>query len=152
MFQHSPSPNRGSLLIQLLVSVGIIAMLSVISIPIIRNYQPNMKLRAEAKLLVSDLRYAQQLTVTEQKVHYLKMDIISAEYQIIKQEAPESPIKTKNLDSAVNFQEITELTDNQVVFNSYGGVSESGQIILVNSNGKTTTINVKPSGYIQWSN
>lgn len=150
--QPLSTPRRGSLLIQLLVSLGIIALLSTISIPLIRQYQPNLKLRAEAKQLVSNLRYTQQLTVTEQKVHYLEMDIIGAMYNIIKQEEPLSPVETVELDPEINFQQITGLTDNRVVFNSYGGVSEAGEIILVNSSGKTTTVTIKPSGYIQWSN
>ncbi len=147
--QHNKTKQAGFSLIQLLAGIGIIALMSVMSIPALRQYQPNLKLRGEAKQLVADLRYAQQLTVTEQKVHYIEMNIINAEYKIIKQETPESPIKTVELDSVINFQEILNLTDNKVIFNSYGAVNEAGTIILVNSQGKTSTIQVKPSGYMQ---
>lgn len=120
-----------------------------------RQYQPNLKLRAEAKQLIYDLRFTQQLTVTEQKIHYLEMNIATGSYQVMREEespAPPTLIKSVTLNEDVDFQQITGLTDNKVVFNSYGAVSESGNIILVNSNEKITTILVKSSGYVQWSN
>ncbi|MDD5032470.1 MAG: hypothetical protein PHR36_05560, partial [Patescibacteria group bacterium] len=82
-------------------------------------------------------------------VYLVELDSGSDSYQILKGGVATTNIKTVEFDSSVNFQQITGLTENQVVFNFYGGVSESGQIILVNTNGKTATINVKPSGYIQ---
>lgn len=141
--------HRGSALVNILVACGIIAVMATIAIPAVRQYQPNVKLKAEGRRLISDLRYAQQLTITEQKVYYVEMDMVSARYQIIKQEEPETPLKTVNLDEEVNFQQIIDLDNNRVVFNSYGAVSQAGQIVLVNSQDKTITINVKPSGYVQ---
>jgi len=141
--------NQGSLLLNVLVSFGIIALMATISIPYIRQYQPNLKLNATARDLTADLRYAQQLTVTEQVIYLVDFDLDNDSYQILKSGVATTTIKTVEFDSDVSFQQVTDLTDNQVTFNFYGGVSEAGQIILVNTNGKTVTINVKPSGYIQ---
>jgi len=141
--------NQGSLLLNVLVSFGIIALMATISIPYIRQYQPNLKLNATARDLTADLRYAQQLTVTEQVIYLVDFDLDNDSYQILKSGVATTTIKTVEFDSDVSFQQVTDLTDNQVTFNFYGGVSEAGQIILVNANGKTATINVKPSGYIQ---
>ena len=149
MFRYSYRKNQGSLLLNVLVSFGIIALMATISIPYIRQYQPNLKLNATARDLTSDLRYAQQLTVTEQVVYLVDFDLDNDSYQILKSGVATTTVKTVEFDSDISFQQIINLSDNQVIFNFYGGVSEAGQIILVNTNGKTVTINVKPSGYIQ---
>ena len=143
-------PNQsGHILINLLVVLGVIAIIATISIPYIKKYQPNLKLNASARELTADLRYAQQLTVTEQVAHSVKINLEDNSYQILKLSLATTTIKTVELASEVSFQQVTGLTNNQVVFNYYGGVSESGQIVLININNSTATINVKPSGYIQ---
>jgi Tfp pilus assembly protein FimT len=141
--------RQGFSLLEILVILSIIVLLSTISIPYLRKYQPNLKLNATARDLTSDLRYAQQLTVTEQVVYLVDFNLDSDSYQILKTGAATTTVKTVEFDSDVSFQQITDLPNNQVVFNFYGGVSEAGRIILVNINGKTATINIKPSGYIQ---
>lgn len=143
---------KGSMLIELLVVLGIIALLSAIAIPNIRKYQPNLKLHATARDLTTDIRYAQQLTVTEQKVHLVKFNDAQDKYEILKIDAATTTVKSVNLDSEISFKEITGLTDNQIVFNFYGGVSQSGQVTLTNINNTTAIINIKPSGYIQLEN
>jgi|SRR3989344_1601244 len=139
----------GFSLIQLLIVVAIIAVMAVITIPALRHYEPSIKLKAESRQLVSDLRYAQQLTVTEQKTHYVEIDLIGKRYLVVKQENPSSPLKTVGLTEGINWQSVTGFDNNRVVFNSYGAVSQAGQIIIVNDQGNTYTINVKPSGYVQ---
>ena len=141
--------KRGVLLIDLLVAIGIVVLLSTISIPYLRKYQPNLKLSATARDLTADIRYAQQLTVTEQKVHQVAFDLTRDKYEILKIDTATTTIKSVTLDPNVSFKQITGLTGNQIVFNFYGGVSQSGQIVLTNINDATATINIKPSGYVQ---
>ncbi|MFA6306312.1 MAG: hypothetical protein WCV70_00645 [Patescibacteria group bacterium] len=141
--------NKGTMLMDLLVVIGIIALLSTIAMPYLRKYQPNLKLSATARDLTTDLRYAQQLTVTEQKIHLVAFNIMNDKYEILKIDSATTTVKTVILDPEVSFKQITDLTNNQVVFNFYGGVSQSGQIVLTNTNGVDATINIKPSGYIQ---
>lgn len=136
-------------MIDLLVVMGIIALLSAIAIPYIRKYQPNLKLNGAARDLTADLRYAQQLTITEQKVYLVSLDAAQEKYEILKIDLATTTIKTVNLDPDVSFEEITGLAYNQVVFNFYGGVSQPGQIVLTNINNATSTINIKPSGYVE---
>ena len=137
------------MLLDVVVVFGIFALLATISIPYLKKYQPNLKLNAAARALTTDLRYAQQLTVTEQKIHLVDFDLTQDEYDILKIDSATTIIKSVDLDPEISFQEITGLTDNQAVFNYYGGVSQAGQIILTNANNATATINLKPSGYVQ---
>ena len=140
----------GHLLINVLVAFGVIVLLSTISIPYIKKYQPNLKLNAAGRDLTADLRYAQQLTITEQIAHTVNFDIDNDSYIILKLGVATTTIKSVSFDPDVNFSQITGLTGNKVVFNYYGGVSEAGQVILININNKTATINIKPSGYVQF--
>ena len=137
------------MLIDLLVSLGIVALLSTITIPYLRKYQPNLKLNAAARTMATDLRYAQQLTITEQKVHLVSFDLADDKYDILKIDAATTTVKTVNLDYEVSIKQIAGLNNNQAVFNFYGGVSQPGQIILTNANNVDAVINIKPSGYIQ---
>jgi Tfp pilus assembly protein FimT len=146
---QSSQNQKGSMLADLLVVMGIIALLSTISIPYLRKYQPNLKLNAAARNLTTDLRYAQQLTITEQNIYQVVFDLIDNTYEIQKVDTATTSIKLVNLDSEISIKQITDLTDNKVVFNYYGGVSQSGQIILTNINDAEATINIKPSGYVQ---
>lgn len=137
------------MLMDLLVTIGIIVLLSTIAIPYLRKYQPNLKLNATARDLTTDLRYAQQLTITEQKVHQVVFDLVNDQYQILKIDTATTTVKTVTLESEISIKQITDLTDNKVVFNFYGGVSQAGTVILTNTNNVDATINIKPSGYIQ---
>ena len=141
--------QSGFQLIQLLTTLAVIAIIATIGVPVLTQYQPNLKLNAEAKELINNLRLAQQMTISEQKIYYIEIDTINNEYSIVKAANPSPPIKTIELNEVINFQEIIDLTDNKIIFNSYGAVSESGQIILVNSENNIITINIKPSGYVQ---
>ncbi|PIT93928.1 hypothetical protein COU00_01690 [Candidatus Falkowbacteria bacterium CG10_big_fil_rev_8_21_14_0_10_43_11] len=149
MLKNTRQKQNGFSLLQLFTVIGIIAIMAAISIPALRQYQPSMKLKAEARQLASDLRYAQQLTITEQKMHYIEINSIDGRYSLVKQENPSAPLKTVNLEPGINFQAVTGFDNNRIIFNSYGAVSQAGQIILVNAQGNAYTINVKPSGYVQ---
>lgn len=137
------------MLLDVVVVFGIFALLATISIPYLKKYQPNLKLNAAARALTTDLRYAQQLTVTEQKIHLVDFDLTQDKYDILKIDSATTIIKSVDLDPEISFQEITGLTDNQAVFNYYGGVSQAGTVILTNTNNVDATVNIKPSGYIQ---
>ncbi|MFA6551517.1 MAG: GspH/FimT family protein [Patescibacteria group bacterium] len=141
--------QNGFSLIQLLTVIAIIAIMALISIPALRQYGPNIKLKAAARQIVSDLRYAQQLTVSQQKIHYVEIDVAGRRYTLAQESDPSNPLKTTTLPDGINFQTVTDFDSNRVVFNSYGAVSQAGQIILTNDQGNTYTINVKPSGYVQ---
>lgn len=133
----------------ILVGIGIFALLSALSLPYLRNYQIGMKLDGVAKNLTGDLRLAQQLTITEQATHIIDMDTAGNSYALLRLGPATTTVKTVVLPSDITFDEISPALEEKVVFNSYGGVSQSGQIVLKNQEEKTSIINIKPSGYIE---
>lgn len=140
---------KGFTLIELLVIISIIAILAGIGIPVFRDYQPVLQLSAAVKDLTTDLRYVSQLAVTEQVGHGIRFVIATNEYQIIRQGATEEIIKIKSLPKEVRFQEIVDLTNNEVIFNSFGAVREAGRVTLINTQSATKTIDIRPSGFVR---
>lgn len=141
--------QEGSLLMSTIVSISIIALLSMLSIPYLRQYQDNLKLNGVSRNFTADIRYAQQLTITEQLVYKIELDTTLHKYEIIKTGAATSTIKSVSFPSEVRFHQVDAALNDEIIFNSFGGASESGQVILINNEEKTATINIKPSGYVQ---
>jgi prepilin-type N-terminal cleavage/methylation domain-containing protein len=139
----------GFTLVEILTAIGIIGVLVLIGIPAFRAYQPNLQLNGAVRNLVTDIRYAQQLAVTEQIDHGIHFSSSTNEYDIIKYTEPEQIIEQKILPEKVDFQQISGFTDNKARFNPYGAVKESGAIILVNTRNTTSTIEIRPSGFVK---
>lgn len=140
----------GYLLMNVMVVVAIIGFMATLSIPYIRNFQPTMELNAAKKEITSDLRSVQQTAVTQQVVYAVKFHVDQSGYEIIKGlENATSTVKYVELPPGIDLEEIFDSDDDKVEFNFYGGVDESCQVILSNSQGKTGRVNIKPSGYIE---
>lgn len=140
--------KKGFTLIEMLTVVSIIGIVSVISVPLLLNYQKTSKLKNEARALATNLRLTQQLAITEQSIYDLKLLDTLGKYQIINTDTSEV-VKEVVLDSEIDINQITGLTNDTVEFNPTGAVLETGFIYLTNSRDETSTIELKPSGYVQ---
>lgn len=140
--------NKGFSVVELVVALGIIALISIISLPLLLSYQKTTKLRSESRVLAANLRLAQQLAVTEQTIYQVKFFSGTNSYQIINSQTNEI-IKTVDLDPEVSINQISGLTDNTAQYNATGGVLEPGYIVLINTKNTISTIQIKPSGYVQ---
>jgi len=148
-----PISRNGFTLMEFLVIVGIIGILTLIGIPTFRSIQPTLQLSGVTRELITDLRYAQQLAVTEQIDHGIWFSTTTNDhkYRIIRHEdSATTTIKEVLLSKeGINFQSISPLTDNEVRFNPYGAAKEEAITTLKNINDKTTTIKVSPSGFVK---
>lgn len=140
--------QSGTLLLNVLLSMSIAVLLTTLSIPYFRQYQSNQKLDATTRELAYDLRLAQQLTVSEQVIHYVVISTSTRNHQLFRT-GSSSPIKSAPLDPMISYDSITGFTLDTVRFNAYGSVSQSGVIILKNNLNLKKTISVKPSGYVE---
>lgn len=143
--------NQGGMLVSVLLSMGIMLIVLVVSIPLFRQYQPNMRLAAAAREMTTNLRYSQQQTIAEQVPYWVEFSPMLHNYRILKTGPATTTIKVVDLPADVEFHSITGLTDDRVVYNAYGAAAESGEIVLYNINGQTRTVSVKLSGYVQLS-
>ncbi len=140
---------RGFTLIELLLVAGIIGILFLIGIPVFRAYQPVLQLSGAVRSLASDLRYAEQLAVSEQVEHGIRFSISANQYKIIRYGDVQQGLASSSLPEKVSFQQIIGFTDNEVIFNPYGAAKETGVITLINTKNSTTAIDVRPSGFIK---
>lgn len=145
--------NKSFSLIEVLIILTIIAIISGIGFMIFNQIQPKIQLNGTARELITDLRYAQQLAVSEQINYGVLLSTTTSEtpdeYKLIKYGTETEEIFVKKLPEKINFHQIIGFTNQEVVFNPYGAVQEEGEIILINSQNATTTIDVRPSGFVK---
>ncbi len=137
-------------LVEILVVIGILGILVSISIPIMRNFQPGLQLRNSTQEIISDLRYAQQLTITQQREYCVRFFPAEKKYQIIQCEATQF-LKEKVLPQEIKTLSISVFTNNEIRYNPYGAVREEGTITLENYKGETKIILFRRSGFIKIS-
>lgn len=135
-------------LIELLTTLAIICIIIGVAIPTFITIRPDIQLNASARSFVTDLRYAQQLAITEQIEYCAKFFLLEKKYQILQCDQSVVFLE-KNFPSEITDISITGFSSNEARFNPYGAAKESGSIILKNSKNNTKTIEVRPSGFIK---
>lgn len=143
--------KKGFTLIEMLTVIGIIAIVAAISFPVYQNMRPNITLNSATRDLATDMRYAQQLAVTEQIIYDVIFNTSASSYEI-RNNSTAALVRTKVLPDGITFSSITGLTDNTAEFTATGAAAAPGTIILANRKDKQTTIEIKPSGYVKISN
>ncbi len=141
--------NLGISLIEILAIAGVTVLISLISIPAFIGYQKNSKLKNEARQLATNIRLAQQLAITTQNVYQIKIFSENEKRYQIRDENNDTTIKDVHFDPEVRISQIDNFTDQIIRFTATGGVIESGNLYLVNTNNQTSTLQIKPSGYVQ---
>ncbi len=142
--------KKGFTLIEILVAIGILAILSIVSWAALSSLQPSLKLSAASRDLTSDLRYSQQLAVTEQINYGISFSTTSAHYYLDRFGTTTQTLSSKSLPSGISFCQITGLFDGEAaIFNPYGAVLIAGSVCLSNTKGQTKIIEVKPSGFVK---
>jgi hypothetical protein len=101
--------------------------------------------------LINNLRYAQQLAISQQINYGVHFYPDQKKYQVVKYSTPEEMIKNIFLPSEIIINQAT-FANNQLKFNIYGAAVEAGTIVLENKNHNTSTIEVKPSGFVKLEN
>ncbi|MFA6526002.1 MAG: prepilin-type N-terminal cleavage/methylation domain-containing protein [Candidatus Buchananbacteria bacterium] len=146
--EHIFFESRGLSLAEILVTVAIIALVAAISVPFYRSTTLNLDLNAASRDLSSDLRLAQQLSVTTQINHQVIFTIADNSY-LIKNAGSGNIIKSQSIKPPISILSISGFSTDTVAFNSTGAAVESGFITLINPNNRTSTIEIKPSGYVK---
>lgn len=141
--------ENGITLVETLIVLGIIGILSGVGIFAFNNYKASIDLTGSGRELVSNLRYAEQLSVSEQIRHGIQFFQNDNKYQIIKYGATEEVLKEVVFPAGISYQSITGFTSNRVRFNPYGASEENGSVIIINTDNATKTIEVKPSGFVK---
>lgn len=142
--------RRGLTYIELLVTFALIAIVATIGgVAYLRATGPSTVVRAAARELAADLRLASQYASATQINHAVRLDLTpNHHYHLVRLSQPEVEIKTVNLPQNVTFSAIT-LPQNAATFNVLGAAVASGAVTLQHSQGQTSMVEVRPSGYVR---
>lgn len=136
---HSSNCNKGYTLIELMVVVGIIALLVGLSLNGLDNLIQWNKLNVTAALLSSELKLAQSKAFYEGVYYKLQFWPTLDRYRIYKQTELYKEIQLENIDL---FN--TNFTDNNLYFYPSGVPGQGGTITLKNKNGKVLYVIMTP--------
>lgn len=140
--------SKGFTLIELMIVIGIIGILSAVSLFRWRDYQNNVNLRTAAREVMSDIASCKQRSVSEGVRYCMQFTHGSPNYSINASSCG-APTQTqaKNLTSFGSGLTIstTNFNSDQVIFLPRG-TSNLGDINLTNSRGSTATITTNITG------
>ncbi|MCD6233358.1 prepilin-type N-terminal cleavage/methylation domain-containing protein [bacterium] len=147
--KHYAFSRTGFTLLELLVVISIFVIAAGISWGAFRTLSPSWRLAGLVRDIVTDIRYAQQQTVTEQIGYGVYFSTNTNEYWIVRHGETDEILRKKPLPQDITFSEIVGLSSNEVIFNPYGAVKEAGSVSLINASGKKETIEIRPSGFVR---
>jgi len=136
---------------QLLIVIGVMMLVTAITLPNLTDYVKNLQLKNSTKEVMAKLKLAQQYALTEQVKYALRFVPLNSSYSLIKMGEPETTIDSYEMSSNVYLSSISGLQNNEAVYNAGGAVDYQGEIYLTHADtGVQTLINVKPAGYVTW--
>ena len=139
-------------LIEVLTVIAIITILTAVAVPTTGYYLPGIKLSGSARVLATNLREAQERTVTEQNPYLIRFYTSPPySYELIRLNdgVEDSPIKKIKLASDITIGLQDTIINNRIVFSSDGGPSSNGNITLTTSTGTSKVVSVSPAGFIK---
>ncbi len=139
--------ENGFTLIEILTVIFIFSIIILISVSALKVFELDSLLIGVARDMTTDLRYVQQMAITEQIKYCLKLFLPEKKYQI-KKCAEAQVFIEKIIPAGIISFSATGFTNNEIEFNPYGAAKESGTITL-GSGSQTKIIDIRPSGFIK---
>lgn len=139
---------KGFTLIEVLIAIFFLSIIFLMSLFALSGLAPTLQLSGTARELATDLRYAQQISITEQEDYCVKIFADLKKYQVIKCDESQV-IREAVLPNHVSSISSSAFSGDKVEFNPYGAAKESGTITLTGTNGRTKTIEIKASGFVK---
>ncbi len=142
--------KKGFSIIELIIVIGIIAILASITVPTISKTSPTYQLSGTSKELIANLRLAQEDAVSSQKQHLIKFSLESLpqSYQLIKRDGTDTVLETQEINSNISISIDDAFQDDEVVFSADGAPSSAG-IITLNQESQSKSIDISPAGVIR---
>ena len=134
--------RQGFTLIEILVVLGIIAIVFTISVPFFSRFASGARLKGGAREISSVLQAARSYATTRHRAYYVNFDLEKGEFWISYNDpkAGERIVeKIFSLPQAVDITQ-TDFTDDRVEFKPTGGAVEGGSIWVADKRGNIRRI------------
>lgn len=143
--------EQGYSLTELIVVIGLIAVITAIAVPAFNRYSANANLRTAARDVASDLFTMRERAAAENRQFMVQFSVGGNSYTLnqgTSSGAPWTSIQTKSLTAVASDIRMTNVTfTNQLVaFSTRGNSLQAGSISLTNKNNSIATITVNFAG------
>ena len=160
--------SSGFTLMELLVTIAIIAVVSAIAVPNFMSWLPKYRLGNASREVLSILKKTRVRAVKDNLLCAVQFNVGNESYTAIEDDgagtadtdgdgipdgrgdrifqASETVIAAGSLLAGINIVSTTGLTGGRVVFDTQGVASESGDILLRNDRGDSRTIVIELAG------
>lgn len=140
--------EKGFTLIETIIVVSLIVVLFAISIFVLKDLEPDFKLSGTARDLATDIRYAQQMTLTEQVQYCVKFLTAEKKYQVVRCQ-DDYMVLERIIPQDITSFSVSGFLSDEIEFNPYGAVKESGSVSFKNTKDKIKTVEIRPSGFVK---
>ena len=144
--------SKGFTIVELMIVIGIIAILCGIAIPGFMGWLPKHRIQSSALDVQAAIGLAKQTAIKENTNVVLSLDTVSEKYVSFIdldedgiQDAGEQTIRAKAMSPGVNLNS-TSIAGDKLIFNSRGLVNSSGNIQLTDKQGHSQVISVTLTG------
>lgn len=151
--------NRGFTLIEVIIVVVILAIVSLIAVPMFSS-AAGVQVRTAANMIASDLEYAQSMAITNGSAYSVVFNTAAESYKIVDSEGDviQNPLRPGS-DYVVNFasdSRLSRVNIKTVLFGSasvvqfdYLGSPDNGGEVVLDVDGFEMTVTVEPvTGYV----
>ena len=142
--------EEGITLIEIVITFAIMTILIGIAVPGFTNLQSHYRLDNAAREIVSDLRMARQMAITEGQKIMVVLDPQREGYQIERESAQGTPVKGFKELKGVDLVSFSNPNSNNVIeFWPRGTTNDWGTIILQNPQGEARRITIVATGRVR---
>jgi prepilin-type N-terminal cleavage/methylation domain-containing protein len=144
--------KRAFTLIELLITMGILAALAAFTVPTYQIIISQFQLTSSVNEVADFLRFAEQKTVTEQKIYGVTLTVGATtipHFQYDPSSEAKTSVSTYSLPSNIKIGEVNFSENADIRFATSGAPNVSGNLVLTDTaRGKSRRIEIRPSGAI----
>ena len=130
--------KQGITLIELIIVIVVIGVISYFTVPVLRPFLDQSKLKKDAWRLLSDLRWYRQLAIIEHNNYKFSFDVNANSYRIDEHDAATNAFR-QTLSTVELKNDITQATD--TTFQPSGEAVPSS-LIIIKSDSSTDSISI----------